>query len=316
MSTSGSLPEVKVNGLEIAVPKGSAFAIETPPMMPKAHFLCAVIAPRGYGKGLITTALIEKMKVIDRLIVVSPSASSNKALLDRLKKILKDDDIYPDVNNIRVIDDIIAKVDGERDDYEDYLAQKRLYEKMKGKIKHKSPLCRLDVSDIMNPIEDLKPPKHKWGGRLPVICIWLDDIFGSQLMLGNGARKVSELCIKHRHLGQLKEGGAVGASLIFNMQAYKSAQGGLPRALRGNLTLLLVGKMKSEKDLESIAEEVAGEVSNETFYRVFAQAIDRPHAFLMIDMHPKKEHPSQFRRGLDTFIVPKDEGTFVPIPKH
>ena len=75
MSTSGSLPEVKVGGLEIAVPKGSAFAIETPPMMPKAHFLCAVIAPRGYGKGLITTALIEKMKVIDRLIVVSPSAS-------------------------------------------------------------------------------------------------------------------------------------------------------------------------------------------------------------------------------------------------
>ena len=47
-----------------------------------------------------------------------------------------------------------------------------------------------------------------------------------------------------------------------------------------------------------------------------AQAIDRPHAFLMIDMHPKKEHPSQFRRGLDTFIMPKDEGTFVPIPKH
>ena len=118
MSTSGSLPEVKVNGLEIAVPKGSAFAIETPPMMPKAHFLCAVIAPRGYGKGLITTALIEKMKVIDRLIVVSPSASSNKALLDRLKKILRQEDIYSDVNNIKVIDDIIAKVDGERDDYE------------------------------------------------------------------------------------------------------------------------------------------------------------------------------------------------------
>ena len=44
--------EVTVPGLEIAVPKGSAFACETPKMMPKAHFLCAVIAPRGYGKGL------------------------------------------------------------------------------------------------------------------------------------------------------------------------------------------------------------------------------------------------------------------------
>jgi hypothetical protein len=52
-----------------------------------------------------------------------------------------------------------------------------------------------------------------------------------------------------------------------------------------------------------VAEEVAGEVSKEVFYRIYNQAIDRPHSFFVIDMYPKKEHPSQFRRGLDTFIV-------------
>ena len=62
--------EVKVPNLEIAVPPGSAFACQTPPMMPKAHFLSAVVAPRGYGKGLITTAFLEKLKAIDRLIPV------------------------------------------------------------------------------------------------------------------------------------------------------------------------------------------------------------------------------------------------------
>ena len=122
-------------------------------------------------------------------------------------------------------------------------------------------------------------------------------------MLGRGARKISELCIKHRHLGQLEAGGSIGASLIFCMQAYKSAQGGLPKALRGNLTLLMVGRLKNEKDLEAVAEECANEVSKDVFYRVFKQATDRPHSFLVLDMHPKKEHPSSFRRGLDTFIV-------------
>ena len=54
--------------------------------------------------------------------------------------------------------------------------------------------------------------------------VWFDDVFGSDIMGGRGALKLSQICIKHRHLGPLKEGGAIGASLIFNVQAYKSAQ--------------------------------------------------------------------------------------------
>ena len=297
--------EVTVPGLEIAVPKGSAFACETPKMMPKAHFLCAVIAPRGYGKGLITTAFLEKLAVIDRLIVVSPSALSNKALLDRLKKMLKPEDIHSDVNDITVIDRIIASVDKERDDLEEYLEKKKRYDRLMKGLRNESPMFRVSDDDLLASFDGnrFKPPEHTWGGRRPCICVFFDDIFGSQLMLGRGARKISELCIKHRHMGQLREGGALGCSLIFNMQAYKSAQGGLPKALRGNLTLLMLGRMKSEKDLDAVADEVAGEVDRDTFYRVFAQATDRPHSFLVIDMHPKKDHPSQFRRGLDTFIV-------------
>ena len=85
---------VKVPGLDIQIPPGGAFNIETPPMMPKMHLLAAVAAPRGYGKGVITTNLIEQLKVVDRLILVSPSAASNKALNDRLKRILASEDMF------------------------------------------------------------------------------------------------------------------------------------------------------------------------------------------------------------------------------
>ena len=56
---------VKVPGLDIKIPPGSAFKIETPLMMSKMHLLAAVVAPRGYGKGVITTNLIEQLKVVD-----------------------------------------------------------------------------------------------------------------------------------------------------------------------------------------------------------------------------------------------------------
>ena len=38
--------EVKVPGMGISVPKGSAFACATPPMAPKMHLLGAVVARR------------------------------------------------------------------------------------------------------------------------------------------------------------------------------------------------------------------------------------------------------------------------------
>jgi hypothetical protein len=297
--------EVKVPGLEITVPPNGAFMCETAKMMPKAHFLCAVVAARGYGKSAITTSFIEKLHCVDRLIVISPSAKSNKQLLDRLKTILKPEDVYEDPNDITILDQIIAKIDQERDDLENYLEKKKRYDRLMKGMKNESPLFRFNDDDLLASFDGrhFKPPEHKWGGRRPMVTIWCDDIFGSQLMLGRGARKISEICIKHRHLSPLKEGGAIGASLIFCMQSYKSNLGSLPKALRGNLTLLMLGKMKNDKDLQAVQEEVAGEVSKEVFYRIYNQAIDRPHAFLVIDMHPKKEHPSQFRRGLDTFIV-------------
>ena len=105
---------VKVPGLDIQIPPGSAFKIDTPLMMPKMHLLAAVVAPRGYGKGVITTNLIEQLKVVDRLILVSPSAASNKALNDRLKRILAPEDIFDDPNDEQLQDEFpyLAQMDG------------------------------------------------------------------------------------------------------------------------------------------------------------------------------------------------------------
>ena len=93
--------------------------------------------------------------------------------------------------------------------------------------------------------------------------------------------------------------------MIFCAQSYKSAQGGLSKTLRNNLTLLILFSTKSSKELAEIAEEASGEVDETTFYKVYAQAIQQPHDFLMIDLYPKPSHPSGFRRNFSEFLVPQ-----------
>ena len=133
---------VKVPGLDIQIPPGGAFKIETPPMLPKMHLLAAVVAPRGYGKGVITTNLIEQLKVVDRLILVSPSAASNKALNDRLKRILASEDMFDNPNDISVLDKIVGIVEKERDDYEEYWDKRCKYELLMKKLDSDHPCSR------------------------------------------------------------------------------------------------------------------------------------------------------------------------------
>jgi len=175
---------VKVPGLDIQIPPGSAFKIDTPLMMPKMHLLAAVVAPRGYGKGVITTNLIEQLKVVDRLILVSPSAASNKALNDRLKRILAPEDIFDDPNDVSVLDKIVAIVEKERDDYEEYWDTRRKYELLMRKLDSDTPLFQIPAEVLMASFDGngFKPPEHRWNGRRPVIMVWFDDVFGSDIM--------------------------------------------------------------------------------------------------------------------------------------
>ena len=92
--------------------------------------------------------------------------------------------------------------------------------------------------------------------------------------------------------------------MLFNVQSWKTSVGGLPKALRNNLTLMLLFRTTSAKELADIAESVDGEIDSDTFLRLCRAAWQKPHDFLLIDHHPRASHPSGFRRNFDTFLVP------------
>ena len=106
-------------------------------------------------------------------------------------------------------------------------------------------------------------PEHRWGGRKVKIACVFDDNMGS--MLYSKPRKLNALSTYSRHVGQLKEGGAIGVSLYFLVQSFKAQSGGLNKVIRNQCTSMIIFKTKDDKELDDIADSCAGEISKQTF---------------------------------------------------
>ena len=209
------MKEVKVKGLEIKVPNASPFTYSTPDNLPKAHQNALIVAPRGQGKTTFLVNLIERMPY-DRLMIVSPSIKSNKALLSRLK--LDENDIYEDPDDISVIDQIKEEIEKERDDLEKYWEDKKKYKELMKMLNDEMFQIPDDLLISFYKNGNFEPPVHKYGGRMPCIGVIFDDCLGSMLFT-KGIRKLNSMVIYHRHLGQLQKGGALGCSLYFLVQS-------------------------------------------------------------------------------------------------
>jgi len=276
--------------------------------MPKMHMLCAVIGKRGSGKSVAITNLLEKLQVVDRLFIVSPSINSNKALVDRLSGMIVDKTaLYNAPDDVTILYDLVKRLETERDDLELYREKLKRWNRLMPGINSRNPLFNLSDDDLLSAYDGGRfgKPKHKWDGRVPCCAVWFDDVLGSNIMSGRGGKRLAKLCMYHRHLAPFAKGGAVGLSMIFAMQSYKSNAGGLSKTIRNNLTLIILFSTKSKKELAEVAEEASGEVDEQTFYEVYNAAIQKPHDFLMLDLHFKKEFFSAFRRNFSEFLVPQ-----------
>lgn len=301
---------LKYNNLDIKVPKGNAFAHPTPPLMPKANGIFIVNSKRGMGKTVATSNLV-KMMSYDKVIIVSPSIKSNRPILSMLN--IDDDDIFEDVDDISCIDKIIKKIEFERDDLERYYDELEEYKQLTEQLRQGHSLTSLpeDLLVKFYDGEQLQPPlPTKYNNKVPKIAVIFDDCLGSQVYM-KGIRKLNKMAIYHRHIGQFEKSinghTSVGCSLFFLVQSYRCSTGGLSKAIRNNCTCMLLWKSKNEKELVEIQEEMSGELAKDDFMKlydyVFNSEDSMPHDFMMVDLHKKDNHPSQFRKNFNQFLV-------------
>jgi len=285
-----------VKGLQIVPPKETSGAYETASTMPKMHCVTVIVGKRAAGKSVAAINLIEKMGY-DYTIAVSPTMNSNKELMSRLNI----EYTFDDPDDLTCIDKIKEIVNGEARDLERYKHEMKEYNKLMRDIKQGHNIGDDLMLKFFN--NDFVKPQHRWDGRKPRIAVIFDDMLGS-LIYGR-PRKINALATYSRHLGQMEEGGSIGVSLFFLIQSFKCQVAGLTRVIRNQCTQLIMFKSKDLKEINDIAESCGGEISKETFIKVYEYAIETggSHAFLFIDLHKKPEHPSMFRVCFDKFIL-------------
>lgn len=282
--------------------KKKAF-VHTPEHLPRLHCLCVVAGSRGSGKTYSTTNLVrfyKKAGLVDKCIIVSPTALSNKIFYEDL--ISSDDDILTEMNGASIAQ-VIDIIEREADEYNQYIKEKELYkvwqEFMKNKISvDKLPeelLIKLIAGEQDNDFVFEKPEwKYKDDTRPPMIHVIIDDGQGSQLMKGSGP--LINFAIKHRHIG------GIGCSLYILAQSYISTSA-CPRCIRENATCVILFRVRDEKLKQQLAEECTPVYfTPQQFLEAFDFAThDSPHDFLMCDYSAQKDRI--FRKNFDQYIM-------------
>ena len=299
------MKRVIVPGMEIVPPKHTSGQCETAPnqiRLPSVMILCG---KRQSGKTVSLVSLLEKLP-FDRIFWVGCSIKSNRDLIKRLK--IAPIDMFEDTDDITIIDKIRAEVEKEAQDLEKYEAEMKRYQQLMKVINTSSALVRDDDLIDFYSNGDFQPPKHKYNGRKPCIGCVFDDCMGS--MIYSRPRKLNALSTFSRHVGAFEDGRpAIGINLFFLIQTLKAQVGGLTKVIRNQATHYIMFRTMNKKELEDLAEAVSGEVSEEVFYQVYNHAIYGPnsnrHSFLLVDLAKKSTHPSIFRQGFSTFLIPE-----------
>ena len=289
----------KVNNLEIIPPKSESGSYPTDTFLPKMHQVSIAVGKRASGKSTAIVNLIERLK-FDYCIAVSPTMNSNKELMERLKI----EHTFEDIDDTNVIDQIKDIVKNEAQDLERYLEELKAYNKLMKDLKNGNYLDDDLLLQFFSDENHFQKPEHRWKGEKPRIAVIFDDMLGSGIY--SKPRKLNGLSTYSRHVGQLKNGGAIGVSLFFMVQSFKCQVGGLNKVIRNQCTSMCLFKTKDKQELKDISESVSGEIDEQLFNKVYDTAIQEPYDFLFIDLHKKNEHPSMFRRKLSEFIIPEE----------
>jgi hypothetical protein len=138
-----------------------------------------------------------------------------------------------------------------------------------------------------NDPEMLPKPRYKFP---PIIFLILDDLIGNNECFKRGNCTISNITIKHRHLG---------INIIYTSQNPKS----IPNIIRNNVDIFCLYKFANTKMvLEKLYDEVSSFLTEEEFENVYKHATNEPHNCLYIDTHPNTDKDKRLRRNFDIVL--------------
>jgi adenylate kinase family enzyme len=291
------IPDVHMPDLPRNTPPYASRA--TPKNLPRLHWLAAVIGSRNSGK---TTAALKFLKAYvltksyDRVIWFSPTASREEKTKD-FQEYCEKHGVAMEVHD-NYSDAIMAeKVDwirGEIDAYKRYLHQLEVWKRfLRTRNVDKLSFDDLQELEAMGWEEPTTEYKHGY----PSFCIGVDDCACRRDVFNASCKGVmANFAILHRHCS---------CSMLFLMQIVAN---GIPRGVRGNISLWMLFPTKSATLKKAVAEEIAFKIEPEMLIQAWDLATkENPHDFLYCD-YDSPTLDGMFRRGFTHKIVMPDAG--------
>ena len=274
----------------------------TPPDAFKQPCLQMIVGQRTAGKSYLTSKILaqaKKDKTFNKIYIITPSFNSNKGYFG---KYIDEEDVFEPTKES--ISQVIAKVEADRDEFEQYLEEKEMYKDFNKKFREKSQLTDDELMMYYEKGFFTIPPKWKYDKEEPPKSLLiLDDCLGSPAILqSSGLTKIATL---NRHIAPLKEThsnrSACGLAVIILSQSYKF-QNGISRILRENLSLLTLFKNKQEQQVKAIKDELANVVDEELFNKAYEYATREKYGSLTVDFQAKCATKT-FRKNLNEVII-------------
>lgn len=265
---------------------------QTPPQMPRLHMLCAVVGSRNSGK---TTAVIKMLKMYvrshsyDKIFWWSPTASREQKIKDFVEDCQKHDceiDIIPRFNEGE-FGQLLEWCRGEIDEYKEYKKKLVVWNKyIQCKNVDSLTLEELTMLETM----DWKKPETTYKYGFPSWAMIWDDEIGNKTIFSPTCKGVtSQFWILHRH---------ISCSVFILSQIVAN---GIPRQVRGNISLWMLFPCKSDKLKTEVAEELAFKIDPETFMKIWEFATKDQHDFLFTD-YDCPDPKFMFRKGFTHLI--------------
>lgn len=282
----------------------------------KNPMLMMVCGVRNSGKGYTTSKIIRDANsenLYDVVYMITPTFQSNRAQFGDLG-IVEENVYYPTKD---CVEKVIERVEQDRDDWEEYLIEMEIYENWIAKTKTSKAIHTItddDVEEFVSAgyitlegdiIEGMKMPEWKYPTiRKPQSLLVLDDVLGSGAL--NHSAGLTKLAIMNRHIAPLtgEEGGSLGLSVIIQTQTYCTTQG-VSRAIRENLTELVLFNQKGDKVIDKIVQEMGGAVDPDEFRQAYEYALKDKHDNLTVSFNPKCG-TLRYRKNLNELIMFED----------
>jgi hypothetical protein len=232
---------------------------------------------------------VDKNKLENRIILICPTAGSSANPIYTTLKDLDPEDIYTEYND-DILQSILDDIKREKDEITEREKYVKVFKKfLKIKSLHTltdDEIMILEKYDYTSP-DELQPLKYD---HPPVIFLILDDMIGNNACFKRGNCLISNLTIKHRHLG---------INLIYTTQNPKS----IPNIIRANIDLWVLYKFSNVNIiLNKCYEEVSSLINEDNFINLYLHATEQPYNSFVIDTHPLTENSKRFKKNFDVIL--------------